>query len=208
MIARRAREAAARAARVLVLAAAALAAAPVAEAGRLVSESFASPALGRAWDYNVYLPDGHETGTLRYPALYLLHGGGADRHEWVAKGDILRTADALIAAGAIPPCLVVMPSAGASWYVDRQEAMETALVRDLLPAGGRRAGGGDRRLARGTRDRHPSPAVPGRRRAHPAGRPASRSASRVAATADRSRPTRPDSAPRPGPRPRSPRRRR
>ena len=26
-----------------------------------------------------------------------------------------------------------MPSAGASWYVDRQERMETALVRDLLP---------------------------------------------------------------------------
>lgn len=104
-----------------------------AEASQLVSERFRSPALGRDWVYNVYLPDGYETGRLRYPVLYLLHGNAADQNEWVSKGMIHRTADALIAAGEIPPCLIVMPSAGVTWYVDRQERMETAVVEDLIP---------------------------------------------------------------------------
>jgi enterochelin esterase-like enzyme len=104
-----------------------------AEASQLVSERFRSPTLGRDWVYNVYLPDGYETGRLRYPVLYLLHGNAADQNEWVSKGMIHRTADALIAAGEIPPCLIVMPSAGVTWYVDRQERMETAVVEDLIP---------------------------------------------------------------------------
>jgi enterochelin esterase-like enzyme len=104
-----------------------------AEAGQLVSAQFRSPALGRDWVYNVYLPDGYETGRLRYPVLYLLHGNAADQNEWVSKGMVHRTVDALIAAGEIPPCLVVMPSAGVTWYVDRQENVETAFIQDLIP---------------------------------------------------------------------------
>jgi enterochelin esterase-like enzyme len=65
--------------------------------------------------------------------LYLLHGFGSTRDEWVSKGGIAETADRLIAVGTIPPCLIVMPSAGESWYLDRQERMETAFIRDLLP---------------------------------------------------------------------------
>jgi enterochelin esterase-like enzyme len=103
------------------------------EASQLVSEHFRSPALGRDWVYNVYLPDGYETGRLRYPVLYLLHGNAADQNEWASKGMVHRTADALIAAGEIPPCLIVMPSAGVTWYVDRQERMETAFIEDLIP---------------------------------------------------------------------------
>jgi enterochelin esterase-like enzyme len=102
-------------------------------ASQLTSEQFRSSALGRDWIYNVYLPDGYETGQLRYPVLYLLHGNGADQNEWVAKGMVHRTADALIAAGEIPPCIIVMPSAGVTWYVDRQERMETAIIQDLIP---------------------------------------------------------------------------
>jgi enterochelin esterase-like enzyme len=104
-----------------------------AQASQLVSGHFRSPALGRDWVYNVYLPDGYETGQLRYPVLYLLHGNGADQNEWVSKGMVHRTADALIAAGEIPPCIIIMPSAGVTWYVDRQERMETAFIEDLIP---------------------------------------------------------------------------
>jgi enterochelin esterase-like enzyme len=67
-----------------------------------------------------------------------LHGNGADQNEWVAKGLIQPTADLLITTGEIPPCLIVMPSAGVSWYVDRQEKMETAIMQDLIPEVGRR----------------------------------------------------------------------
>ncbi len=101
-------------------------------AGEVVQAQFASATLGRSWEYNLYRPDGFDPAR-RYPVLYLLHGFGNTRAEWVEKGDIAAQADRLIASGAIPPCLIVMPSAGESWYIDRQERMETAFIHDLLP---------------------------------------------------------------------------
>jgi enterochelin esterase-like enzyme len=42
-------------------------------------------------------------------------------------------ADNLIEKGDMPPAVIVMPDAGVSWYVDRKEKMETAVIRDLFP---------------------------------------------------------------------------
>lgn len=102
-------------------------------AGEVLQLSFHSATLGRDWEYNLYAPTGYDPAARRYPVLYLLHGFGNTRAEWVEKGHIAEQADALIAGGAIPPCLIVMPTAGQSWYIDRQEKMETAFIRDLLP---------------------------------------------------------------------------
>jgi S-formylglutathione hydrolase FrmB len=102
-------------------------------AGTVVSQKFASPTLGRDWVYNVYLPDGYDTGKLRYPVMYLLHGNGGDENEWVAKGEAQKTVDRLIAGGLMPPAVIVLPSATTTWYVDRKEPMETALLKDLMP---------------------------------------------------------------------------
>jgi S-formylglutathione hydrolase FrmB len=104
-----------------------------ATAGTVVEREFRSAALDRAWKYAVYLPDGYDSAGLAYPVLYLLHGNGGSRLSWIVDGRIRQTADALIAAGDIPPCIIVMPDAGTSWYVDRKEAMETALLDDLIP---------------------------------------------------------------------------
>lgn len=103
-----------------------------ATAGVVVSREFDSPALERKWTYAVYLPDGYDTSTLRYPVLYLLHGNGGEKYDWVNLGHIQQTADALIAHGDIPPTIIVMPDAGSSWYVDRKEKMETAVIHDLV----------------------------------------------------------------------------
>ncbi len=81
----------------------------------------------------MYLPDGYAESRQNYPVLYLLHGYGEDAEEWVVKANLVEMIDTLIEAGEIPPCLVVMPSAGTSWYIDRQEKMETAIIRDLIP---------------------------------------------------------------------------
>jgi enterochelin esterase-like enzyme len=104
-----------------------------ADAASLVAiNHFRSPTLNRDWAYGVYLPDGYETGQLRYPVLYMLHGNARDQNE-LLRLQIHRVADELIAAGEIPPCIIIMPAAGVTWYVDRQEKMETAIIQDLIP---------------------------------------------------------------------------
>jgi S-formylglutathione hydrolase FrmB len=110
-----------------------MAASVAAYAGTVVSQKLASPTLGRDWVYNVYLPDGYDTGKLRYPVMYLLHGNGGDENEWVAKGEAQKTVDRLIADGLMPPAVIVLPSATTTWYVDRKEPMETAFLKDLMP---------------------------------------------------------------------------
>lgn len=102
-------------------------------AGVVVSREFTSPALERKWTYAVYLPTGYESSTLRYPVLYLLHGNGGALYDWVNLGRIQATADALIGSGDVPPAIIVMPDAGATWFVDRKEKMETAFIKDLIP---------------------------------------------------------------------------
>jgi len=102
-------------------------------AGVVVTREFVSQALARKWSYAVYLPSGYESSAVRYPVLYLLHGNGGSFLDWSNYGDIRSTADALIAGGEIPPAIIVMPDAGTSWFVDRNERMQTAMIDDLLP---------------------------------------------------------------------------
>ena len=103
-----------------------------AAASIVITREFDSTALQRKWSYAVYLPDGYETSSLKYPVLYLLHGHGQDLYAWVNSGHIQPTADALIARGEMPPAIIVMPDAGMTWFVDRKEKMETAVIQDLI----------------------------------------------------------------------------
>jgi S-formylglutathione hydrolase FrmB len=102
-------------------------------AGTVIAREFHSAALDRQWTYAVYLPSGYDTSNLRYPVLYLLHGNAGSLYDWVNLGHIQATADAMIAAGDMPPAIIVMPDAGTSWFVDRKEKMETAVIGDLIP---------------------------------------------------------------------------
>ena len=119
--------------RSLFLAACALLLSSAAFASEIVTREFESSALGREWKYEVYLPSGYETSRLRYPVLYLLHGNGGSGRDWVDQGNVQSVADSLIASGDMPPAVIVMPDAGVTWYVDRKEKMETAVIRDLFP---------------------------------------------------------------------------
>lgn len=104
-----------------------------AHASEIVTREINSTALGKTWNYNVYLPTGYESGDQKYPVLYLLHGNAQNFSSWAGNGKIQATADALIAAGEIPALVIVMPDAGTTWYVDRKEKMETAVLQELLP---------------------------------------------------------------------------
>ena len=70
----------------------------------------------------VYLPPGYAESGLRYPVLYLLHGGGGDQADWVTFGGIRSIMDGLVAADPANAAIVVMPDgAGGEWY-DRLDA--------------------------------------------------------------------------------------
>lgn len=93
----------------------------VAQSGRLDTLSIASPALadnllgepGEA-EVAVYTPPGYESSGVRYPVLYLLHGIAGSFRDWTEGGyqglRIHTELDSLIAEGAVPPMIVVMPT--------------------------------------------------------------------------------------------------
>jgi len=105
----------------------------IANASEIVAREIDSTTLNRKWSYSVYLPTGYETARIKYPVLYLLHGNAQTHADWTSRGGIQATVDALIASGEIPACVIVMPDAGTTWYVDRKEKMESALLRELFP---------------------------------------------------------------------------
>jgi enterochelin esterase-like enzyme len=105
----------------------------ITQAGVIITREFDSRALARKWSYTVYLPDGYDSSSLRYPVFYLLHGNNQNMNAWTVSGRIQQTTDNLIASGQIPPTIIVMPDAGSTWYVDRKEKMESAFIQDLLP---------------------------------------------------------------------------
>ncbi len=103
-------------------------------AGEVFLETFRSEALGRDYKYTIYLPDSYKNDSKKYPILYLLHGAGGDENEWIAKGGLRETMDALIARKLIKPMVVIMPGHTAAWWVDgAKDKGETALVKEVMP---------------------------------------------------------------------------
>lgn len=57
----------------------------------------------------VYTPPGYDTQTkVRYPVLYLQHGGGEDETGWIRQGNANFILDNLIASGTSKPMIIVM----------------------------------------------------------------------------------------------------
>ena len=59
--------------------------------------------------FYVYTPPGYETGTQKYPVLYLLHGNGQIEASWTWTGKANVIIDNLIADGKAKPMVIVMP---------------------------------------------------------------------------------------------------
>src|SRR6478735_14393 len=60
----------------------------------------------------VHLPACYDRSTsMRYPAVYLIHGAGADEQQWVDIG-LTSEADHLVRIGHIAPAILVMPDEG------------------------------------------------------------------------------------------------
>ena len=104
-----------------------------------------APSLNQASrSVRVYLPSSYdrpEARARRYPVVFLLHGWPGGEGNWPGEGGATKTLDSLMASGAIPEMIAVMPSGtgigllGRSLYVnsyDGRSRMEDYVVRDLV----------------------------------------------------------------------------
>ncbi len=82
--------------------------------GNVLVENYFSKTIN-AWRHIfVYTPPGYETNTsIRYPVLYLQHGGGEDERVWIEMGRTNVILDNLIAEGKAKPFIVVMENSAA-----------------------------------------------------------------------------------------------
>jgi len=78
--------------------------------GTVGAITYKSSSLERSRRMHVYTPPGYESGTGRYPVLYLLHGGLESDASWVLVGRANFILDNLIAAKKARPMIVVMPA--------------------------------------------------------------------------------------------------
>ncbi len=84
----------------------------------------------------VYLPPGYAKSGLRYPVLYLLHGGGGDAADAVTFGHVRALMDTRIAVHPRDAAIVVMPDGAIGrWYdsVDRTFRNETYMIDSVVP---------------------------------------------------------------------------
>jgi enterochelin esterase-like enzyme len=80
--------------------------------GKLVSERFYSPALGRNRSYTIVLPPGYAAAAARgqrFPVFYMLHGTSGSPALMIGAGGVQVRLDSLLASGTVRPFLIVLP---------------------------------------------------------------------------------------------------
>ncbi len=85
--------------------------------GALREMQFYSSALDRDMSYYAYLPPGYGQEHRRYPVLYLLHGGGAHKEEWLAYG-VVDAADQMIVSKELKPFILILPQGDHGYWVN------------------------------------------------------------------------------------------
>ena len=84
----------------------------------------------------VYLPPGYDAGDLRYPTMYLLHGGGGDQADWVTFGSVEEILDRAYGADPDHAMVAVMPDGRSGQWYDYEDGsylFETYVLEHLVP---------------------------------------------------------------------------
>ncbi len=104
-----------------------------AQPSRIELRSLYSPTLSTAKEFNILFPEGYDSGSDRYPVVYLFRGAV---DEWAdptedgsRRGTIKTVVDSLTARGRIGKMIYIMPGLGAPAPVNEY----TYLVNDLIP---------------------------------------------------------------------------
>lgn len=108
-------------------------AAPTVRAGRVVTDSLWSYALGTYKPVVVYLPPSYDRGKTRYPVVYYLHGYSGSEINWTKSGKLDTSLDTLIAHGT-REMIVVMPDGDDSWWMTWESLPDLAGCLRTLPA--------------------------------------------------------------------------
>jgi len=99
---------------------------------KLVDGALSTDLVPKDLEYSVLLPEGYDDKGDPYPLMYFLHGGAQDR---TLLSRIRPTIEGAWNSGALPPTVIVMPSAGRSLYMDFKDGSqrwETAITGPLL----------------------------------------------------------------------------
>jgi enterochelin esterase-like enzyme len=81
--------------------------------GQVSQRWYYSTVTGKWRRCYVYTPPNYDTGKMRYPVLYLLHGWGEDETGWHIQGHVDFILDNLIAAKKAKPMIIVMDNLNA-----------------------------------------------------------------------------------------------
>jgi len=101
--------------------------------GQVVKKSLTTSLLRDPLEYRVYLPPCYaEQPDRRYPVLYLFHGQGYTDDQWDRIG-VDEQSDKLIAAGTIPPLIIVMPH-DVSSAQPSETNFSKVIIEQLIPA--------------------------------------------------------------------------
>jgi enterochelin esterase-like enzyme len=102
--------------------------------GKVETVEYDSKAVGAKRKMVVYTPPGYSKD-VKYPVLYLLHGGGDDETGWTKKGSAAVILDNLYAEKKLVPMLVVMPNgfARAPGGDRRSSVFEADLLKHVIP---------------------------------------------------------------------------
>jgi acetyl esterase/lipase len=99
------------------------------------SQSFMGPVTKKTIRYNIYLPEGYNSGDKRYPVIYHLHGLGGS--EGSGNQVVVRGLEKAMAGGVIGPMIVVFPNGhrDTMWADSKDGAKpaETNVIRELIP---------------------------------------------------------------------------
>lgn len=101
-----------------------------AAAGRVVSDTLWSQALGTRKAMLIYLPPSYSTeDRRRFPVVYYLHGLNGNERNWTELGKLDAVMDSLVRRGA-PEMIVVMPDGDDSWYTTWNALNDPQCQRD------------------------------------------------------------------------------
>jgi S-formylglutathione hydrolase FrmB len=108
---------------------------PAGSAPRTEQKSIMGPITHTTIGFNVYLPPGYDSGSLRYPVVYDLHGLTGtqfDDAQWV-----IPSLEAAMKKNLVGPVIVVFPDGlMESYYADGKNGVkpsETRIMRELIP---------------------------------------------------------------------------